>query len=334
MTAASPASPGQSVTAPRQTWMDLLRGVAILLVIFLHTMSPLDDDGRTTPEQLLQVNDALAPFRIPTLVFLSGMLLAGSLRKGFARFARGKLEKIGWPYLVWSAVFLAVVGSTSPSTLLAVFYDPPTYLWYLFFLLIFYFLAYGLRTYAPQVPLAVVAAASAASGVLLPEDGRSQRFVFLFAFFLLGDLASTHLDQVRRVVALPGVWLAGAALSVVGAALSFDGTLVRYQPEHAWVVLGFLAVALRWTPRLAEAAWTEPLQFLGRQSLVYYVVHLPAILVAAKVVRAAGVDGPEVLVPVGMLAGLATGYLFVTAQRWAPAVGWLFSFPSHRLRRP
>jgi fucose 4-O-acetylase-like acetyltransferase len=315
---------------PRQRWMDLLRGIAILLVINLHALSPLDDDGRHPPDLLLRLNEALAPYRIPTLVFLSGMLLQGSLRKGFRRFTIGKLQKIGWPYLVWSAVFLVVVGAVSSYNVGKVFYDPPTYLWYLFFLLAFYFMAYALLTFAKAVPTPAVAVVSLAVSAVMPEDGRSQRFFFLFAFFLLGDWAARHPVRWRAWVTHPAAVVLGASFAISGAMLSFDLRLVRYQSLYAWCVLGWIIVACRFTPAVTRFAISKPLEFMGRQSLIFYCVHMPALLTAAKLLRRAGFDGAPVLVPAAVVAGVGAGCFFYFVQRLVPLVGWLFAFPTRR----
>ncbi|OFT62640.1 hypothetical protein HMPREF3159_03780 [Brachybacterium sp. HMSC06H03] len=56
--------------------MDLLRGTAILLVIAHHLrlVQQIWDGG--TPWAMVELSEALAPFRMPALLFASGLLLA------------------------------------------------------------------------------------------------------------------------------------------------------------------------------------------------------------------------------------------------------------------
>ena len=74
-------SVGTSATAQqRRTWMDLLRGIAVVLVVFLHA-SPLEAGGSGGGGGW-DVNLLFRPFRMPMLLVLSGLLLQHSLSKG------------------------------------------------------------------------------------------------------------------------------------------------------------------------------------------------------------------------------------------------------------
>ena len=68
----------------RMTWMDLVRGGAIVLVVFWHAASVPDQllDGAEPGYYVRKLNAALGPFRIPTLLVLSGLLVERSLAKG------------------------------------------------------------------------------------------------------------------------------------------------------------------------------------------------------------------------------------------------------------
>ena len=90
--------------------MDLLRGTAILLVIAHHLrlVQQIWDGG--TPWAMVELSEALAPFRMPALLFASGLLLARSLRRPPGRFLAGKLRGLLWPWLLWSAVMLPILG--------------------------------------------------------------------------------------------------------------------------------------------------------------------------------------------------------------------------------
>ena len=78
-------------TTQRIEWMDSLRGIAILLLLFWHAFAIPDLLGTPMPDWLRNINNAFLPFRMPMLMFLSGMLLEKSLRKPLPTYYEGKL---------------------------------------------------------------------------------------------------------------------------------------------------------------------------------------------------------------------------------------------------
>ncbi|NSX38244.1 acyltransferase family protein [Pseudarthrobacter oxydans] len=94
------SAPTQISAKKRMQWMDVMRGAAVLLVILFHTESQISGNLPGYEPIFAIFNDAVAPFRMPTLMLMSGMLLPRSLRKPVGAYLRGKLFVIGWPYLL------------------------------------------------------------------------------------------------------------------------------------------------------------------------------------------------------------------------------------------
>jgi len=90
--------------------MDLLRGGAILLVIAHHLRLVQQAWDGSTPHLMVVLSEATAPFRMPVLLFASGLLLARSLQKPTGRYLTGKARALLWPWLLWSAVMLPILG--------------------------------------------------------------------------------------------------------------------------------------------------------------------------------------------------------------------------------
>src|SRR5690606_3028309 len=59
----------------RITWMDVLRGLAILLVILHHTTQIVAYRVDEVPEFFAFISAFFAPYRMPMLMFLSGLLV-------------------------------------------------------------------------------------------------------------------------------------------------------------------------------------------------------------------------------------------------------------------
>jgi uncharacterized membrane protein YcfT len=204
----------------RMDWMDTLRGGAVVGVVVMHAeLNVVAITGEPLP-LVHAFNSALGDVRMPLLVMLSGVLLPRSLAKGFRGHLRGKVRHILWPYAVWATfdvthalVDAAVTGRPMPWQLIGqLFYDPHTYLWFLAFLFCFHLLA-GLapplvRTAA--LPLVFWAATQIA-------DADTHKFVWLFAWFLLGDLASRMLTgRMPRPLVRLSTHLRIAPLATVG----------------------------------------------------------------------------------------------------------------------
>jgi fucose 4-O-acetylase-like acetyltransferase len=322
-----------TASRPRIGWMDLLRGVAIILVVIDHSAGQVRSQIPESLGLLDTFNDAVSPFRMPSLMFLSGMLLARSLEKPWRTYVAGKLGRIGWPYIVWSFVILGLLaatssltgGSVSASRFARIFYDPPTYLWYLAYLLTFYLICLifrqgVIRSYL--IPLALLASA------FLPFE--LKRLVFLFAFFLLGDFVSRHRSVVDQVVMKPAVIGLCVLLGIGTAAVASTGAVVRY--EATWSV-GVAAMIVAVIPPLKLAANTRPgllLSYVGRNSIVFYVTHWAVVLVVYHLAYRAGLHSPWLLFVAVFGCGLASGFIMDALRKRLAFVDALYQLPSAR----
>lgn len=313
-------SAGSQPTQPdRMLWMDVLRGLAILLVVVNHAAVVTAESFADLPSAVTSVNAFFAPFRIPTLVFLSGLLLAPSLAKGARRYVEGKLRNIAWPYLVWTVIYIVVIvrpwaytGGFGPERALRYVVTAPSPLWFISFLLAFYALALLLR----HVPTWAVVLVALVGSSLFADGTRPERFLFLLGFFLMGDMVTRHSEAVGRWLTRPVV-LFGAGLGTVGLLVAGArlGEAARYQAEYAIgvlagiVILAFAAHAVSASPTMA------PLRHLGRHSIVLFVVHYPAVIVTVQAMHLVG-DVPGLAVfGVALVVGIVSGLVTVRAQQ-------------------
>jgi uncharacterized membrane protein YcfT len=329
--------------------MDALRGIAVALVVFEHAIRFAHRNGFAVPGALDLLSDVLNPVRMPALAFLAGMLLGRSLAKGASRYIEGKARGVLWPFLLWSCVYAALlvgVGGTSGvrhgwGTFARIPVDPPLHMWFLRDLFLFFALAPALgRLPRPAVAAAALVLSGLAAEFTVPLDGHTPqlpRFLFLLAFFVLGDWAAAR-EGAREgtkeggpsLAALDrplprGVALAVAAL-LVPVAWAYGS--VRYQAAGAPLALAgiaVLALAARWAGRTRLSG---PLAFLGRGSLVVYVLHW---LVLALVVEAVGRLAPGLpggaVVALGVAFGIGLPALAIPLHRRL-GLGWLFVLPA------
>lgn len=82
----------------------------MLLVVLFHAGTGVAYFGDFYPRGIDVFNQVVEPYRMPALMFLSGMLLHRSLSKSASLYFGGKARKIAWPYVLWSLIGLMLAG--------------------------------------------------------------------------------------------------------------------------------------------------------------------------------------------------------------------------------
>ncbi|MGB3829252.1 MAG: acyltransferase family protein [Ornithinimicrobium sp.] len=311
----------------RLVWMDAARGAAILLVLLDHATAMLVINGVPIPVELAILADAMSPYRMPLLMYLSGLLLQRSLVKPWQQFAAGKLRNIGWPYVVWSVITLAATTGVSTQALIQIPFVSPTFLWFLWFILAYYVIGWVCNRLGLD-PLLVAVLALAAS-VVLPDFARLSRFSFLLFFFMLGHAAITRSvrfdipDRTRRLLLL------GCLVSVVVcSALAVAGHGVRYSAAYVVGPLALVVLVQTLSGHYRRTRALGAFEYVGRNSLIFYVVHYAVEWLVVETALYLGFSsGRGIFVAaftIALVAGVATSH---SRHRWPP-VDWLFAFPT------
>lgn len=302
--------------------MDSLRGAAILAVIAWHVVSIPSLFGLPMHALTRTLFELLEPVRMPLMFVLSGMLLPHALSKPWPSYATGKLRNILWPYAVWMVLTCAALGSlaslAAPWTLIGGAF----HLWFLAVLLACF--AVGLvARWVP--PLLLSAAMLTTLGVADFSTNAVNRVLYWGAFFFLGAALWRH----REMIAGLRPWFP-VVTGVLGAAALALASVALPGWDEKLTVLGFV-VCLPW---MLTALWIGPrlprmprLEWVGRNSIVFYLVHFAVIGMTAQALIAA--EAPlAVVYGAGVLVGFGVPWL---AARLRPRIAWLFAAP--RLRR-
>jgi peptidoglycan/LPS O-acetylase OafA/YrhL len=274
------------------------------------------------PALLLSVNDFFLPFRMPTLMFLSGLLLPRSLSKPLRTFYWGKIRLVAWPWLLWTAVYQVVNGHAwllaHPRS-----YVAQGYMWFLFFLCVYYFVAPALRRLPSLLP---PAALLVISFLVQPADSLVHRLLYFGVFFFAGAWVARDGTRLLARLNRP-VLLIALAVAAVGLGIASALTEITYVSVFVPLSLAGIVVAVGVAGRLSDRS-TRWVRFVGRHSIVYYVAHYPVMVGALWVVQELGGNG-LVAVVVLMAAGLAV----TTALAWwrdSRPVSWMFELPTVR----
>ena len=90
----------------RLHWVDYLKGIAIILVVYRHILIGMDRSaGFIIPAYLFNANNIFFSFRMPLFFILSGIFLTGSLaRRTPGTLLLQKFENLFYPYLIWATI--------------------------------------------------------------------------------------------------------------------------------------------------------------------------------------------------------------------------------------
>ncbi|MFC0359374.1 acyltransferase family protein [Kytococcus schroeteri] len=287
----------------RIEWMDAVRGLAVLLVVLLHVPVLPMQLGAEPPPWLERWQFALQPYRMPTLLFLSGMLLESSLTKGTKRYISGKLKGIVWPYLVWT--FVTVVAFRETEALL----DPRTWiigyhhLWFLMVLTACYalgLLANSLPVWVFPAPLALIAIGAYTFVPDLAVAKLVIHYAWWSSFFFLGATSRhwmTRWQSTRGLV--PGVLAGFVLLWSVFVVVDPEARWSRGIHAYALSVGGVLL--LIWCA--SRISWPRWMQWVGKNSIVWYLVHGAAIGGCWLFLEDLGVTSWWIVTPILLVVG-------------------------------
>lgn len=316
----------------RETWIDLARGAAIFLVCAFHAATVLRF-AYTPPAALLSVHDLFAAFRMPLLAFLSGLIAERSLSKPADAYYLGKARSLLYPYLVWTIVFCLTAGADrdwlSTTTLFS-------YLWYLGFIFCFYII---IRLLQP-VPRSWLIVCSLVASAWMPSNWEApNRFAFLFAIFVSGVLISEsgRLGWWKSFVRSRWTTIFGVPVILFFVAVRLFGN--EWDPEYkawkydvAWISATFAGIAVAsaaaiWVQNSKFIALNRVLEFMGKNSIVYYLTHYPVIYGTVLACSEIGVSNAWLACGISLTTALLVGTFSVYAGQRVGPVRWLYQFP-------
>ena len=336
----------------RLAWVDIAKGICILLVVMMHAVTGTGD--AMGGEGFLHPVVAFAkPFRIPDFFLLSGLFMGRVIDRDWRLFSDRRVVHFAYFYLLWLVIQSAarygkIVGDGGPAEFVAhlahALIEPYSSLWFIYLLAVFSVVTKVLR----RVPGGVLLAAAA---LLQIADIRSDstlieefcaRYVYFVAGYLFADRIFTLADTARRHV---GPALGGLAVwAALEAWLAMTPASDPAHPTLASLPLVSLALGAAGALAIVAAAAligraggpvAEAIRACGRRSIVIYLAFsLPMaatreILVRTGIIADIGVVslivmGAAVLLPLALerlVRGTPLKVLFVRPARFhlAPA---------------
>jgi len=302
----------------RADWIDVAKGMGILLVVLGHALDGVIEAGLASEQSPWgRAFFLIYTFHMPLFFFLAGLFVKTRLEKDRVQFMRDAAARIAWPYFLWSIVQLLVIASVGAAVnkpveldiarIVSLLWDPTSQFWFLQALLVLHLSS---RWVVLRFGAASLLAAAVVARVLVevvdmpPVLSLPCRFGVFYALgVMFGPRLVQHAASVRRPqllrVGLASVLIwALAALAAAAGGGSFWGAAAI--PAALAGSLAALALAL--LPRGTPQRW---LRTLGRSSMAIFVLHV--MFVAGTRIalhKWLGLDDPRVILPLAMAMGV------------------------------
>lgn len=303
----------------RQLWVDAAKGIGIVLVVLGHALDGVMS-ARMTPADgaWAYLHHVVYTFHMPLFFFLTGYFVLPRLERGRPRFGLDVLQRIVWPYLLWSLAYLAVSAAMSGSvnkpraldldSALALLWQPEAHLWFLYAVL----LMHTASLIVPAAHRVRWLLAICIAGLVLQQSmtlpSIIDRVISFAPYYLAGAWAGAQVRQGALrppPVSLP-LLAAGCALGCWALASLLWSSQLHYWSKAATpaAVLGSIA-CIAWAAS-SRGRFGDVLLVLGRASMAIFVLHV-LITAGTRIAFNRLAPGTDALVIV--LVGTAAGVL-------------------------
>lgn len=279
-----------NLTGGRMDWVDYARGLAILLVVYRHTMVGLNRGGNQVPDLLYSIQEFAVNFRMPVFFILSGIFLAKSLEKySTSLLIRKKAATLLYPYVLWTVILISVQIILSNYTnsertvadYLFIVTQPRNldHMWYLLALFntsILFLLSYKWFRNYPALHISFALLLHFVCYFIKDYSFFSDPFYY-FIFFVIGVLVSKKLSLLEEkntrflgkcLLLLLPIFVAGQLFC-----MNQKETLLLSFPFLAFILVActFFYFLCRFLQNIGFATW---LTQVGKYSLYIYILHI------------------------------------------------------------
>ncbi|MBY4207233.1 acyltransferase family protein [Rhodococcus fascians] len=283
----------ESVFKVRMHWVDVARGVCVLLVVLHHVIRQLaaeaPDGWRSAVVLWESVDEVLTPIRIPLFFLMSGMLVAGRASAPWPS-AKSKLVVPAYLYVVWSVLLAAREfvpvgegmhgsGASKLGAVLAEIVLACSGYWYLFALPIYFVVArYSVwvnRYILVVVLLVPLLFRSRISGFFVDLSSNFTESPSLLGsicvnvgFFVAGVRFKSEVEKFAESSnVLWGVGLLATYIVAVSANVCLDLQILAILSSFAGILLGVCGARL-----VTSSISGNVLQYIGARTLPVYVL--------------------------------------------------------------
>lgn len=273
--------PALAAASPRVDWVDVAKGLCIILVVMFHTVNHYAE-ATGSAGWMQAIVDFSKPFRMPDFFLISGLFLYRTINAPLAQFIDRKVIHFAYFYLLWLAITLVLtdhdVLRADPAAwgwlYLSNIIQPVGVLWFAHMLAVFY-VATRLLHHAPQ--WAVLAGAAALQiahqgGWIDTPSYIANRFMEYFVYFFAGyalyrlvfDFAEGVRGNRFASIGALGAWF------VANLLMTSEGLAGLPVLGLVTGAVGALAVAAT-ASLVTDTRLAAPLRYCGKHSIVIYL---------------------------------------------------------------
>ena len=279
------------MTTKRIAWIDIGKGIGIILVVLIHTMSPVMADSVLMQRVCNTIYWMVMPLFLLLLGLVSGKLL--KVNTGKAELIGKRAKRLMIPYLSWAVVYLimkAVLKSyvrfePAPLWTIIIGNNPAGQLWYLYiaFVLLSVTVLFvnekNITLWSIVTMVASFLAPLIPAKLSLPGIGL-QYSLFQVGFFFAGLYLASRQENIfsnRGVALICGILWCGYA---VARMFGFDPWYLKF-PSAVCITYAVIFC----TAKLPSGKVSDALSYLGQNSMNVYVLHAPILLVGRVLIK-------------------------------------------------
>lgn len=340
--------PGKS----RLDWVDVAKGMAILMVTLFHADAVL---GKVDIDTGIggDIHQFLKPLRMPLFFAVSGLFALSAIKGTYTNLWNRRLRQYIWLLVLWTCIMWMLgklqVFSHDPAypkdvgSLFKAIIRPLGNIWFLWCLPIYFIAAKLLRRFDPKVVFCVLCLLSVAAffidvaplrGSIFGSIKRNIDILSAPKFFIFFWVAANYRDKFVEYVPsrIKQCLMFAIAFSVCGGLVFYFNepilTAVLSLPSAGLGVLLLLALS-KVLPHIAPGL-ASPLQVLGTQTVPIYVIQMPLMMLIVWPLEGEIYTSPVIAILLHIILAL---FVVIMAKLLASLAKklhfkWLFDAPS------
>jgi len=334
-------------------WVDYARGIAIILVVYRHTMVGLQRSAQEVPSLLYNIQEFLVNVRMPVFFVLSGIFLGRSLfNKSKTTLIKKKAATLLYPYLLWTIVLITLQiflseytnSKRSVSDYRFIITQPREldHMWYLLALFNTSALLILFSGWVRKHPFShlVFALVIHFASFWVSDYSLASDLLYYYIFLAVGvHISSAVADYDRKETkTIFRYFLLALPVFIAGQLFWFYNTDENYMPTYTAYLLPFLLIILvacfmfycvcRLLYDTGTGRW---LNTVGKSSLHIYILHI-LIISSFRIVclQVLGINNIYILTGGSLLLGIGIPILvYQLTKRWT-FLQYLFSLEKPR----
>jgi uncharacterized membrane protein YcfT len=312
----------------RLNWVDYAKGFIILWMVLYQCVTRV---GYTHPHEglLYHIAEFGSPVRMQTLFMISGLLFASSLHMAWGDFFKTRLASLLYLFILWS--FIAVILKTAghfrdiPYDFLhALFVKPLGSVWFIIILPLYMLLTRLCRNVPPLLMFALGVGLEFAH--IGPYSVYTDNFAQYYIYFLIGVYGKSLIHYLTAWFAQrPFIALAYVLCFGLINGLMVSNGLFMARGYGLLLCLGALVAMIAFSLLLTRLKFLRFLQFIGKNSLVFYVGYTPFMLIVSLFIKTRVQDASLYTAILWCICMAGSYSLWLISQKFK--LHWLYGLP-------